>query len=304
MDSLIAIVGPTAVGKSRLALQLATAFNGEIVSADSRQVYRFMDIGTSKPATEELCRIPHHLIDVVNPDESFSLAQYQELANKAISDIFKRRRQPFLVGGSGQYVWSVLEGWAIPRVPPDTGMRRILEERAGSEGLDKLYDELCAIVPDAARRIDKNNPRRVIRALEIARKGEIAMPENKKDLQFRTLIIGLTAERKKLYRRIDSRVDNMISRGLAGEVKGLINRGCKPELPAMSSIGYAQIADFLQGKGTLDEAVQRIKFESHRYVRQQFNWFRPKDDRIKWFDIQRNMGNIPQLVSEFLSGKE
>jgi tRNA dimethylallyltransferase len=303
MDSLIAIVGPTAVGKSRLALQLVTAFNGEIVSADSRQVYRFMDIGTSKPLPEELRRIPHHLIDVVNPDESFSLAQYQKMALQAISDIFKRQKQPFLAGGSGQYVWSVLAGWEIPHVPPDTGMRRILEEQAGSDGLDKLYGELCNLAPDAARRIDKNNPRRVIRALEIARKGGAIAPEKKRGLRFRTLIIGLTAERKELYRRIDARVDDMISRGFIGEVKGLIDRGYSPELPAMSGIGYARIADFLQGKSTLDEAIQRTKYESHRYARQQFNWFRPKDDRIKWFDIQRGMGDIPPLVSEFLAGK-
>jgi tRNA dimethylallyltransferase len=304
MDSLIAIVGPTAVGKSRLALQLANAFNGEIISADSRQVYRFMDIGTSKPSPEELRYIPHHLIDVVNPDEAFNLAQYQELATKAISGIFERQRQPFLVGGSGQYVWSVLEGWSIPRVPPDTGMRRILEEQAKNEGLDKLYDELCNLAPDAARRVDKNNPRRVIRALEIARKGDVAAPEKKKDLQFRTLIIGLTTERKELYRRIDARVDDMISMDFVDEVQGLINKGYKPELPAMSGIGYVQIADFLQGKATLDEATQRTKYESHRYVRQQFNWFRPKDDRIKWFDMQRGMEDIPVLVSEFLGGKE
>ncbi len=304
MDSLIAIVGPTAAGKSRLALQLATTFSGEIISADSRQVYRFMDIGTSKPLPEELRRIPHHLIDIVNPDETFSLAQYQDLAMVAIADIFARRKQPFLVGGSGQYVWSVLEGWEIPRVPPDTGMRRILEEQAKSEGLGKLYDELCALAPDTARRIDRNNPRRVIRALEIARKGDIAAPEKKKDMQFRTLIIGLKAERKELYRRIDARVDDMISRGLVDEVKGLIDRGYKPELPAMSGIGYAQIAGFLQGKITLDEAIQRTKYESHRYLRQQFNWFRPKDDRIKWFDIQKDIENIPSVVSGFLAGRE
>lgn len=304
MDSLIAIVGPTAAGKSQLALQLATAFNGEIVSADSRQVYRFMDIGTSKPLPEELRRVPHHLIDVVNPDEPFSLAQYQEMAAKAISSISERQKQPFLVGGSGQYIWSVLEGWSIPRVPPDTSMRRIMEEQAKSEGLDKLYEELCSLAPDIAKRVDKNNPRRVIRALEIARKGRANMPEIKKDLQFIALIIGLTVERKELYRRIDARVDDMVSRGFIDEVKSLIDRGYSPGLPAMSGIGYAQIAEFLQGKTTLDEAIQRTKYESHRYARQQFNWFSPKDDRIKWFDIQRGIKDIPLLVSEFLAGKE
>jgi len=174
MNRLVAIVGPTASGKSRLALHLAQIFNGEIVSADSRQVYRHMDIGTAKPVPEELSLVPHHLINIVNPDEIFSLAQYQALAYEAIEGIQRRHKLPFLVGGSGLYIWSVLEGWKIPKVPPDSEFRRRLEEKAAS-GLEELYQELSRLDPEAARKIDPRNVRRVIRARKQRRKLTPAM---------------------------------------------------------------------------------------------------------------------------------
>ncbi len=289
MNRLVAVAGPTGVGKSRLALYLAQALNGEIVSADSRQLYRYMDIGTAKPTPEELSLIPHHLIDIINPDEDFSLAQYQQLAYKAIEDINQRGKLALLVGGSGLYVWSVLEGWQIPAVAPDLELRRRLEKKAAGGG-EELYQELARLDPAAAKQIDPRNLRRIIRALEVHRRAEkpFSQMQGKKTPSFNTIIIGLTAERAELYRRIDRRVDGMIKRGLVDEVKRLLERGYNAGLPAISGIGYKQIILFLQGKLTLEAAVQQIKFESHRLVRHQYSWFRPKDDRIRWFNIDKD----------------
>jgi tRNA dimethylallyltransferase len=280
MNRLVAVVGPTGAGKSKLALRLAKALDGEIVSADSRQVYRYMDIGTAKPTPQEQALVPHHLVDVVNPDEDFSLAQYQQLAFKAIEDIHQRQKLALLVGGSGLYVWSVLDGWSIPAVAPDPEFRRHLEAKAAGGGKNELYQELARLDPVAAQRIDPRNVRRTIRALEVHRSAEapISKLQGKKAPSFQTLIIGLTAERPELYRRIDLRVDEMIKRGLVDEVKQLLDRGYDASLPAMSGIGYKQITMFLNGELTLADAVQQTKY----------SWFRLKDVRIGWFDIQRD----------------
>jgi len=305
MNYLVAIVGPTATGKSHLALLLAKAFSGEIVSADSRQVYRHMDIGTAKPGRDELALVPHHMIDVVNPDDDFSLAQYQHLAQRVIADVQGREKAVFLVGGSGLYVWSVLEGWGIPSVPPDAEFRRHLEERAAAGEDDELYGELGRADPAAAQGIDPRNVRRVIRALEVSHHAAAPFSRlrQKQGQVSGALIIGLTANREELYRRVDLRVDRMVERGLVEEVRRLVRRGYGFDLPAMSGIGYKQIGMFLRGEASLDSAVQQIKFATHRFVRQQYNWFKLNDERIKWFDI---MGDgveteIAREVDGFLS---
>jgi tRNA dimethylallyltransferase len=303
MNRLAAVVGPTGIGKSRLALYLAQALNGEIVSADSRQLYRYLDIGTAKPTPEELSLVPHHLIDIVNPDEDFSLAQFQQLAYKAIEDINQRNKLALLVGGSGLYVWSVLEGWRIPAVAPDLELRRHLETKAAGGG-EELYQELARLDPAAAQKIDPRNLRRIIRALEVHQSAEkpISRMQGKQAPSFNAIIIGLTAERAELYRRIDQRVDDMIEHGLVDEVKQLLERGYDPGLPAFSGIGYRQIIQFLKGEMTLEAAVQNIKFESHRLVRHQYSWFRPKDDRIGWFDIDRaKEAEILAQLSKFIN---
>lgn len=302
MKKLIAIVGPTAVGKSRLALQLAQTLDAEIVSADSRQVYRHMDIGTAKPSKQELALVRHHLIDIVNPDEDFSLAQYQQLAGEAVEDIIRRGKLPLLIGGSGQYVWAMVEGWGIPRVPPDPALRQELEEKAAAVGSEELYRRLERINPAAAAGIDRFNTRRVIRALEVTRNKNIA-PQPSKSARYDSLIIGLTLDRAELYNKIDTRVDKMIELGLVKEVSGLVKKGYRLELPSMSGIGYKQIGEYLAGKTTLEAAVQQVKFESHRYVRQQYNWFSPKDGRIRWFDARggRVAAEIAALIAEFIS---
>jgi len=306
MNHLVAIVGPTGIGKSRLALHLAQAFSGEVVSADSRQVYRHMDIGTAKPSPEELSLVPHHLISIVSPDESFSLAQYQTLAYQIIQDIQQRDKLPFLVGGSGLYVWAVLEGWKIPSVPPDPEFRQNLEKRAANSGASELYQELMEVDPTAAQKIDPRNTRRVIRALEVHRKAStpFSQLQSKETPPFNIFIIGLTADRAELYRRIDLKVDEMIAQGLVAEVEKLVNMGYDFNLPAMSSIGYRQIGLFLKGELTLAEAIQQIKFETHRFVRHQYAWFRLKDDRIHWFDIKNQVdAEIKSKLVEFLKSE-
>ncbi len=307
MNRLVAIVGPTGVGKSQLALHLAQNLNGEIVNADSRQIYRYMNIGTAKPTSQELSLVPHHLIDIVNPDDNFSLAQYQHLAYEAIKDIQQRGKLTFLVGGSGLYVSSVLEGWGIPEVPPDPEFRRNLEREATVIGNDKLYQELVKVDPVAAQRIDPRNVRRTIRALEVYRTtgAPFTQLQNKQAPPFDMLIVGLTADRAELYRRIDQRVDGMMKQGLASEVKRLVGMGYGFNLPAMSGIGYKQIGAFLGGELTLETATQQIKFETHRFARHQYAWFHLNDSRIKWFNIQsRTESEIIALVSKFATDKE
>jgi len=303
MNQLVAIVGPTGIGKSKLALRLAQTFEGEIVSADSRQVYRHMDIGTAKPSREELFLVPHHLINILNPDEDFSLAQYQELAYRVIGDIHQRNKLSILVGGSGMYVWSVLEGWGIPRVSPDLEFRHSLEEIAAKVGKDELYQELEEIDPVAAQRIDRSNIRRTIRALEVHRGTEspFSQLQYKQAPPFNTLIIGLTTDRTELYRRIDLRVDEMIKQGLIAEVEKLMNMGYDFNLSAMSGIGYKQVGMFLNGELTLAAAIQQTKFETHRFVRHQYNWFQLKDERIGWFDIQSKLDSeITMLLARLI----
>ncbi len=306
MNRLVAIVGPTGIGKSRLALHLAGLFNGEIVSADSRQVYRYLDIGTDKPRPPELSRIPHHLIDIINPDDDFSLAQYQALAYQAIESIQQHHKLPFLVGGSGLYVWAVLEGWQIPGVSPDPEFRYNLEKRAYDAGIDELYQELVRVDSEVAQKIDRRNVRRVIRALEVYEKTKTPFSRlgYKQAPAFNSFIIGLTADRAEVYRRIDQRVDEMVARGLVTEVENLLKMGYDGSLPAMSGIGYRQIGQFLRGELTLPAAKQRIKSETHRFVRHQYAWFRLKDTRIHWFDLQHQEdAEIERTLAEFLKSE-
>ena len=303
MNKLVAIVGPTAVGKTQLALRLAQDFNGEIVNADSRQVYRYMDIGTAKPKLSELALVPHHLIDIVNPDEDFGLAQYQALANRAITDIQHRGKLPFMVGGTGQYVRAVLEGWVIPSVAPDHEFRLGLQERVERGEAAELYQELVRVDPVAAQNIDSRNIRRVIRALEVSHHTGATFSglQQKKAPPFDSLIIGLTAGRTELYRRIDSRVDIMIEMGLVEETKTLVSMGYGFGLPSMSGIGYKQIGQYLRGDITLEVAKEQIKFETHRVARHQYNWFRLSDKRIRWFDVEGDIeAQVREQVSRFI----
>jgi tRNA dimethylallyltransferase len=297
---LIAVVGPTATGKTSLAIDLARAVDGEIVGADSRQVYRHMDIGTAKPTPEERALAPHHLLDVVNPDEPFSLAQYLELAIAALEDIWSRGRQPLLVGGSGQYVWALLEGWTVPRLPPQPELRRSLEEQAAREGPEALHQELARVDSRAAESIDRRNVRRVVRALEVyqATGRPISFWQEKAPPDWEVLILGLACARDDLYRRIDGRVDGMTEAGLVDEVRGLLAMGHDRELTSMSGIGYREIVQYLLGELDLSTAVQRIKTATHRLARQQATWFRRDDSRIRWIDVSPGQSALTAAMED------
>ena len=301
---MIAIVGPTAVGKSELALHLAQYFPLEIISADSRQVYRYMDIGTNKPSLVERAAVPHHVIDVVEPDEDFSLAMYHQLAIEALKAIKQKGKLSLLVGGSGLYVWSLVEGWKIPEVPPDQKLRRQLEARAEQEDSQSLYRELQDIDPVAAAKINPSNIRRIIRALEVyhATGQPPSQLQRKEAPAFSVLTIGLTQERSELYRKIDWRVDKMIQRGLVEEVEQLLKRGYSSSLPSMSGIGYKQIGQFLRGEMTLPEAIDKIKYETHRLARHQYAWFRLSDSRIRWFDVSETEGKASIVTLNKVKG--
>jgi tRNA dimethylallyltransferase len=300
---LIAIVGPTGIGKTAVAVRLCETFGGEVVSADSRQVYRGMDIGTAKPGADEQRRTRHHLIDVVAPDEDFSLAEYQRLAYAAIDHIHARGRVPFLVGGTGQYVRAVLEGWTVPRVAPNRQLRARLYREAGQIGAEALHARLAAVDPAAAARIDSRNVRRVVRALEVYETTgmPISARQGKHPPPYRVLQIGLTAPRPILYRWIDDRVDRMIAAGLVDEVYRLVEQGYSWDLPAMSGLGYAQVGQYLRGEVSLPEAVRLIKHHTRRFIRHQYNWFRPDDPAIHWFDLsQQPDQEIEAMVRHFL----
>ncbi len=286
---LLVIVGPTVTGKTGLALalaaRLADTIGAEVVSADSRAIYRLMNIATAKPTPAERARLPHHLLDLVWPDESFTLAEYQALATAAIADIWGRGKLPLLVGGTGLYVRAVVDGLAIPQVPPNAELRAELEARAAAEGAAALFERLAALDPVAAARMDPGNVRRLVRALEVclvtgrpfsAQQAQRATP-------YRPLPLGLNMERAALYARADARIEAMLAAGLVVETQSLVDRGYSWRLPAMSSLGYREIGAFLRGELTLPEAVERFKLATHKYIRRQLTWFHP-DRRITWLD--------------------
>jgi tRNA dimethylallyltransferase len=301
---LIVVVGPTAVGKTETAVRLCGDFQGEIISADSRQVYRELDIGTAKPTPEEQSLAVHHLIDVVDPDQMLGLAEFQEMAYTAINDVLSRDRVPFLVGGTGQWVKGVNEGWGIPRVPPDYALRAELEAEAERDGPQLLHARLAGVDPDAAARIDYRNVRRVIRALEVYLKTGVPISQQRlaQPPSYRILQIGLTMPREMLYARVDARVDRMLEKGLLVEVSRLANQGYSLDLPAMSGLGYRQTGQHLAGEISLDEAIRLIKKETRRFVRQQYNWFRLDDPTIHWFDVSGEFyDGLYELVDGFLA---
>jgi len=303
-NPLLVTVGPTAVGKTALALHLAEALDGEIVSADSRLFYRGMDIGTAKPTLEEQARVPHHLIDIVDPDETVGLAEFQELAYAAIDDIHARGKLPLLVGGTGQYLRAVVEGWRIPRVPPNPALRAELEAEAKRKGAEALHARLASLDPPAAERIDPRNVRRVIRALEVCllTGRSLSRQQRKHPPPYRVLQIGLTMERAALYARADRRLEAMIAAGLVGEVRRLLGAGYGWHLPAMSGLGYAQFKPYFERNATLEEVVVEIKRATRRFIRQQYNWFRLADPAIHWFDVERTTEDeIEAMVREWLS---
>jgi tRNA dimethylallyltransferase len=300
---IVSIVGPTAVGKTALGIALAREFAGEVVNADSRYLYRGFDIGVAKPDVVERRGVPHHLIDVIPPAGEMSLARYQDLATGAISGIFGRGKLPLLVGGTPLYVNAVLEAWRIPRVPPQPALRAALEGEGAAGGVQALSNRLREVDPIAADRCGVNL-RRIVRALEVFELTGIPMTkqEGKDPSPYDALEIGLTMPRERLYQAIDERVHDQIARGLVGELRAILEGGLPEDAPAMSSIGYRQLLPYLRGDVTLDEAIARIQFDTHRYVRHQETWLR-RNPRIVWFDVATSgwQDDVRAQVSEFLT---
>ena len=283
---LLLLVGPTAVGKTELALRIAERLGGEIVSADSRLFYRGLDIGTAKPTPAERARVPHHLIDVTNPDETWSLAMFQDAAQAAIADIHARGKLPLLVGGTGQYIRAVTQGWSPPEVKPDERLRFELEKLKEARGAGWLYDRLELLDPAAAEKMDLRNVRRTIRALEVilTTGKKFSEQRGQSDLPYTLLTMGLTRPRPELYARIDARIEAMFATGLLDEVRGLVAKGYSPELPSMSGIGYRECCQVLSSLMDEEQAKVEMRHATRVFVRRQGNWFKESDPHIHWFE--------------------
>ena len=298
------MVGPTASGKTRLSLGLAERFGGEIINADSRQVYRHMDIGTAKPSPEERRRAPHHLLDVAAPDQDFSLGTFLSSARDIVSDIGRRGHLPAIVGGSGQYIWALLEGWDVPAIPPDPAFRQELEAVAEQKGSAVLHRRLAEIDPRRAAAIDPRNVRRVIRALEVHHHTGVLPSRlgNRLPDPPPSLVIGLTTGREHLYQRIDRRLDAMMDAGFLEEVVTLLEMGYSMSHAALNCPGYRELSEHLAGNCTLEEAVAQTKFRTHRMARRQYTWFKPSDQRIHWLEAASPgaLGQAAGLVESFL----
>lgn len=282
---LVILVGPTAVGKTELSIQLAKRINGEIVSADSRLFYRGMDIGTAKPTLAERAGVPHHLIDIADPDEIISLAIFQQLARQAIAEIQHRGHLPILVGGTGQYIRAVVEGWSPPAVQPEARLRLVLEKMAAERGHQWLHDRLRSLDVQAAEKIDPRNVRRTIRALEvILLTGQpFSTQRQQGESPYNALTVGLSRPRPELYARVDARIEAMFASGLLEEVRSLLAKGYSPDLPAMSAIGYREAVRVVNGQMSVEQAKVEMRRATRVFIRRQANWFRPSDPGIHWF---------------------
>jgi tRNA dimethylallyltransferase len=288
---LILIVGPTAVGKTELAIQLAERLNGEIVSADSRLFYRGMDIGTAKPTREELARVPHHLIDIADPDEILSLAVFQQKARETIADIHTRKKMPLLVGGTGQYIRAVTEGWNPPEVKPDERLRNELEKLKSDKDIYWLHEKLKSLDSLAAEKIDPRNYRRTIRALEVilTTGRKFSEQRGQSESPYHLITVGLTRPRPELYERVDQRIEAMFANGFLEEVKTLLAKGYSPSLPTMSAIGYRECIRVISGELNEEQAKAEIKRTTRIFVRRQANWFKESDPKIKWFKAEQGV---------------
>ena len=307
---LLVLIGPTAVGKTQTSIKLEKAFNGEIISGDSMQIYKKMDIGTAKIMHAEMEEIPHYLIDIKNPDEFFSAAEFQELGREKISDITNRGRLPMIVGGTGLYIQSILFDYHFSEAPSDASFRKNLEMQAEKDGNIVLHAQLMRMDPESGRRIHPNNIRRVIRAIEIFHCTGKTMSELQQSQPIESIydvaIIGLTLEREKLYERINKRVEIMIENGLIKEVETLFQQGYK-DCQSIQAIGYKELYEYFYGNVTLGEAVENLKQNSRRYAKRQLTWFRNKMD-VKWFDMTEAnnpilLGKKIDEISSYIEGK-
>ncbi len=306
-EPLVCVVGPTAVGKTALAVELALRFGGEVVNADSRQVYRGMSIGTAKPTEAERAAVRHHLVDIMEPTESFGLGLFLEFATEAVRDIRGRGRLPIVCGGTGQYVWALAEGQSLHAAPPDPEFRATLEAEAERLGAEALHRRLASVDPARADALDARNVRRVIRALEIhhvtGRLPSEVKPRASEGTE--ALVLGLTMAREELYRRIDERVDWMMAEGFLSEVEGLKEAGLPMGAGPLNSPGYRELGQHLAGELSLEEAVERTKTQTHRLARRQYGWFKLTDPRIRWLEAGDTglMERALEVVEEYMSGR-
>jgi len=306
-EKLVVIVGPTAVGKTELSLQLAGHFQGEIISGDSMQVYRGMDIGTAKATPVERAMVPHHLIDIIDPDEEYSVALFQSAATRLITEINQRGHLPFIVGGTGLYIESVTHRFQFAEAEHDPELRERLQRLAETEGVDALHRQLAEFDPITANRLHPNDVKRVIRAIEIYRLTGHKMS----DYQHRAahspydlVMIGLSMDRDVLYQRINERVDKMIEAGLVEEVRLLLDRGYQPGLTSMQGLGYKELVPYLYGEITLEQAINDIKQRTRHFAKRQLSWFRRMTE-IQWFDMTdpEERPRVSETIMQILAGK-
>ncbi|MFO7341548.1 tRNA (adenosine(37)-N6)-dimethylallyltransferase MiaA [Caldibacillus debilis] len=305
-EKLAVIVGPTAVGKTKVSVDVAKKLRGEIISGDSMQIYRGMDIGTAKIKKEEMQGIPHHLIDIKDPEESFSVAEFQRIVREKISEISRRGRLPMIVGGTGLYIQSVLYDYRFTGKGNTGRLRKELQERLRREGTEKLYRELSGIDPDSAIKIHPNDGRRIIRALEIYYSTGVTMTEHlrkqRNELRYDAAIVGLTMDRERLYRRIDERVDRMIEAGLLEEARRFYDRGLRG-CQSIQAIGYKELYAYFDGTLSLAEAIALLKKNTRNYAKRQYTWFKNKMD-VQWFDVEAYpYGVLIEKITEHIAGK-
>lgn len=300
----MAIVGPTAVGKSRLALGLASEYSAEIVTADSRQVYRYMDIGTAKPSLMERVEVPHYMIDLVQPDERYSAHLYREEGVRVLHRIGAAGRVAFVVGGTGFYVRALLDGVSLPPVPPDPTLRAHLRQQAEQEGAAALHQRLRVLDPASAKRIHPNNLPRVIRALEVAEYLGGAVPEKSSEsCRVQALYLGLRMDRERLRAVANRRVHSQVAMGLVDETRLLLMMGYEPEAAGLQGFGYRQMVAYLQGRTTLAEAIASYQTATQQYIRRQMTWFRA-DERIQWIEANtRSLGEARERINQWLAGR-
>ena len=295
-ERLAVILGPTATGKSYCGIELAKRFRGEIISGDSMLVYRKMDIGTAKPAQEELETVPHHLVNILPPDAAFSVADFQQQAAGLIHEITERGNLPILVGGTGLYIKALLEDYRFSSVEGNAGLRSELEAFAEINGAEALHARLQEADPAAAARLHPNDIRRVVRALETALSGETVSREKQGELVYDAAVFGLSMDRDFLYERINQRVDRMLADGLEEEVRGLLNAGVSPACLSMKSLGYRQMADYLTGQCDFDTAVDDIKKGTRHFAKRQLTWYK-KMPYVHWYTLQRDL-NYEKIVTD------
>ena len=303
INSLV-ILGPTATGKTQLSLKLSQYFDSEIINCDTSIFYKYLSIGTGKPSKKNLKLVKHNLLDFLEPDQDYSLAEFLKDANKIISQIVRDKKVPILVGGSGQYLKALTENWDVSNIKPNLELRKKLEKEINEKGVEHLYEKLKSEFPENAQKVDSKNPRRIIRAFELGLEGKTISRKSKKNFS-NFFKIGLTMPRETLYKTIDERIEKMFEDGWVGEVEELIKKGFNKELNSFSSIGYNEIYDYLSNNLDLDEAIDLIKKRTRNLVRHQYNWFKLNDPEIKWFDSSKHSINYisEKILKEKIENK-